>query len=148
MGIKKGVSMKAINGNLDMSKRYKLCNVEYGELAEGSGENCENCGNLIANVAIVEREDQEKFRIGLDCMNIIIHLNPNEKQQAKNTIARERKFYKFLSTECKSIVRSDDNTGFGYKKIVTKWDVFYKYRFNFSKWESVIKSLNITIVYE
>ena len=122
--------MKAINGNLDMSKKYKLIDVEYGELSSGAGECCQNCGNLIANVAIVEREDGNKYRIGLDCMTTIIHMNPLEAQEAKNQIARERKLYKHLATECKCIIThgGDNDTAWSYKRCVTAWDSFWKFR--------------------
>lgn len=140
--------MKAINGNLNMSKKYKLITVEYGELAKGSGESCQNCGNLIANVAVVESEDGALHRIGLDCMNTIVYMLPSEKQEAKNRIARERKFYKYLTVECKCIVTAGGVNGWAwaYNKLMLQWDVFFKYRFVYSKWESVIKKLNIPVV--
>lgn len=140
--------MKAINGNLKMDKKYKLIDVEYGELSSGDGETCQNCGNFIVNVAIVESEDNIKYRIGLDCMSVIVHMLPSEKQEAKNTIARDRKFYKYLSVECKCIVTAGDVNGWAwaYNKLMLKWDVFFKYRFIYSKWESVIKKLNIPVV--
>jgi len=139
--------MKAINGNLDMSKSYKLLDVEYGELSEGAGECCQNCGNVIANVAIVERQDGLKYRIGLDCMTTITTMNPLEIQEAKNRIARERKFYKHLATECKCIIKSATcDSAWTYKKPMTAWDVFFRYRFLFSKWANVIQKLNIPVV--
>lgn len=59
--------MKAINGKLDMSKSYKLVSVEYGELSEAHIGQCENCGQIIANIAVVEDNAGKQFRIGLDC---------------------------------------------------------------------------------
>ena len=140
--------MRAINGNLNMYKKYKLIDVEYGELSSGDGETCQNCGNFIANVAIVESEDNIKYRIGLDCMNILTHMLPSEKQEAKNTIARDRKFYKHLKTECKCIIkyRDPNDTAWSYKRVINKWDSFWRYRFGYSKWAKTIKRLNIPVI--
>jgi len=88
--------MKAINGKLDMSKTYKLVSVEYGELSEHTACQCDNCGQVISNVAIVESNTGNQYGIGLDCMVTIVNMVADDKQQAKNIINRKRRFLKEL----------------------------------------------------
>jgi hypothetical protein len=88
--------MKAINGKLDMSKTYKLVSVEYGELSELHASQCDNCGQVIANVAIVQDNTGKTYGIGLDCMMTIVNMPASDQQQAKNTINRKRAFLKQL----------------------------------------------------
>jgi hypothetical protein len=52
------------------------------ELNEHTCEQCENCGNIISNVAIVQSDDGINFRIGLDCkMTITKCLQVNNNKQ-------------------------------------------------------------------
>lgn len=140
--------MKAINGNLDMSKHYKLIDIEYGTVEDGAGEHCQNCGNFITNVAIVEREDGERFRIGLDCMNTIINMSPSEKQEAKNRLNRLKRFYKHLKEEVKTIVYNPKyGLAWTYKRPVEKWEIGWKYRIVWNEFhKNLIEKLNIPII--
>lgn len=143
--------MKAINGKLDMSKSYKLVDVIYGEAEEMACSCCDNCGLVIKNIAVVERDDGGKFNIGLDCMDTIVGMLPSQKQEARNTISRKRKFYKFLKTECKSAVL-DIYPGYDpcytlYKYVVTKWESTGVYRCPYTEeYTNLINKFNIPII--
>jgi hypothetical protein len=135
--------MKAINGKLNMSKSYKLVSVEYGELLDGHISQCENCGQIISNVAIVEDNDNKHYGIGLDCMMTIVNMAASDQQQAKNIINRKRKFLKELkfaeNVEVKNnsfwfYTRGDDNR------------LHMRGRGDYTLYQNVIKSLNIPIV--
>jgi len=160
--------MKAVNGNLDMSKKYKLVDVDYGGLSESSCESCQNCGNIISNVATVEREDGKKYRIGLDCMATITSMNPSDIQEAKNRIARIRNFIKALKTKATSITLHpkykrvdfpdgkydlvpDKTLGFRFRmyayktKIMTSWDVNAIGQGDYDTYKKIINTLSIPV---
>lgn len=143
--------MKAINGKLDMSKTYKLVSVEYGELSEAHITQCENCGQIISNVAIVEDNTGKHFGIGLDCMQTIVNMAVSDIQQAKNTINRKRRFLKALKyAERVDVSRntfwfytSDDYTDIhGIRKMIMRG------RGDYSLYKNVIASLNIPVNFE
>lgn len=137
--------MKAINGKLDMSKSYKLIKVEYGELSESNISQCENCGNVIKNKAIVESE-AGKFIIGLDCLQTIVNMNPNDQRQAKNIINRKRKFLSNLK-KAQSITVKNDMFWF-YDFITTEWNHRWVGRGDWQLYKKIAESLNIPITFE
>lgn len=136
--------MKAINGKLDMSKTYKLVSVEYGELSELSACQCDNCGQVIKNVAIVEDNTGNKYGIGLDCMMTIINMAVSDQQQAKNVINRKRRFLKELRLNAMSVVVKN-NTFWFYEHVTTEWTARFRGRGDYSLYQNVIKSLNIPV---
>ncbi len=137
--------MKAINGKLDMGKSYKLVSVEYGELSELHASQCENCGQVIANVAIVEDNTGKRFGIGLDCMMTIVNMPVSDQQQAKNIINRKRAFLKALKYAEKIEVKN--NTFWFYTR--TEYNTLaIRGRGDYSLYQNVIKSLNIPVIVE
>ena len=137
--------MKAINGKLDMSKSYKLIKVEYGELSELNISQCENCGNVIKNKAIVESE-AGKFIIGLDCLQTIVNMNPDDQRQAKNIINRRRKFLSNLKKAQSVIVIN--NCFWFYDFITTEWNHRWVGRGDWQLYKKIAESLNIPITFE
>jgi hypothetical protein len=135
--------MKAINGKLDMSKSYRLVDIEYhGKLDIGTAESCENCGQLISNIAIVKDSLDRTYRIGLDCMATITNMPASDIQQAKNIVNRKRRFIKELSYAEKVEVRT--NTFWFYTR--TEYDaLMVRGRGDWSLYGNYIKSLNIPI---
>ncbi len=138
--------MKAINGHLDMSHNYKLIQVDYGELTENA-EQCENCGQIIANVAVVQRDDNKVYRIGLDCLTTIVNMSPNEQQQAKNIINRRRRFIKVLKNDVKSIIVKG-NTFWMYDFIAENWNANFRGRGDYSLYKNLIIKLEIPVIEE
>ena len=137
--------MKAINGKLDMSKSYKLVSIHYGELSSGDGSACDNCGQIIKNIAIVEDNTGKQSGIGLDCLMTIINMSPDDKQQAKNIINRRRKFIK----ELKFAERID----IGKKHIVfwfyTRGDdnqLHIRGKGDYELYKDLINSLNVPVI--
>lgn len=136
--------MKAINGKLDMSKSYKLVSVEYGELSENHTSQCENCGQVIANVAVVEDNTGKRYGIGLDCMMTIVNMAVSDQQQAKNVINRKRRFLKELRLNAQSVVVKN-NTFWFYEEVTTEWTARFRGRGDYSLYQNVIKNLNIPV---
>jgi hypothetical protein len=134
--------MKAINGKLDMSKSYKLVSVEYGKLSETAIECCDNCGQLISNVAVVSDNTDRRYRIGLDCLQTIVNMPMSDIQQAKNIINRRRAFIKQLGYAEK--IEVSKNTFWFYTR--TEYNTLaIRGRGDWSLYQSLIKSLNIPI---
>lgn len=138
--------MKAINGKLDMSKSYRLVDIEYhGKLDIGTAETCENCGQIISNVAIVKDNLERTFRIGLDCMQTIVNMPVSDIQQAKNIVNRKRNFIKALGYAEKVEVKN--NTFWFYTR--TEADTLaIRGRGDWTLYQNFIKSLNIPITIE
>ena len=58
---------KVIRRNLPINKEYKLIDSFYtGGLTENP-MTCENCGRPIANVAVLQDEDNKTYDVGMDC---------------------------------------------------------------------------------
>jgi hypothetical protein len=135
--------MRAINGKLDMSKQYRLVDIEYhGKLDIGSAESCENCGQIISNVAIVRDNAEHVFRIGLDCMQTIVNMPVSDIQQAKNIVNRKRNFIKQLGYAER--VEVHNNTFWFYTR--TEYNtLMIRGRGDWSLYQNYIKSLNIPI---
>lgn len=133
--------MKAINGKLDMSKSYKMVSVEYGKLSELS-ECCDNCGQIISNIAVVQDNDGKISRIGLDCMQTIVNMPVSDIQQAKNIINRRRAFIKQLGYAERVEVHND--TFWFYTR--TEFNTLaMRGRGQYSLYKNLIKSLNIPV---
>ncbi len=137
--------MRAINGKLDMSKSYKLVSMEYGELSEHHASQCDNCGQVISNIAIVEDNTGKQYGIGLDCMATITTMAANDLQQAKNTINRKRRFLKELKLYGESVVVKSDTFWF-YTHVTKVWTAHFRGRGDYTIYKNVIKSLNIPII--
>lgn len=94
--------MKATQGHLRLDQSYTLKGVEYnGKYSEASltsvSWQCENCTQLISNIATVEGTiDGKQYRIGLDCAATLTSIEPSEIAQAKKQLAREAKFRKWI----------------------------------------------------
>jgi hypothetical protein len=138
--------MKAINGRLDMSKTYKLVSVEYGELSELNISQCENCGNVISNVAIVMDNDGISYGIGVDCAQTITNMPFSEQQQIKNVINRKRKFLSNLK-KAQSITFKNDMFWF-YDFITAEWNHRWVGRGDWQLYKKIAESLNIPITFE
>ena len=135
--------MKAINGKLDMSKSYRLIDIEYrGKLDIGTAESCENCGQIISNTAIVKDDDGKTFRIGLDCMQTIVNMPASDIQQAKNIVNRKRRFIKELGYAEK--IEVHNNTFWFYTRSCDN-GLHIRGRGDYSIYGNFIKSLNIPI---
>lgn len=142
--------MKAIQGNLRLDTSYKLISIEY----KPKGDNyftidfCENCNKYICNIATVQDEKGNNFRIGVDCASVLTGIKADQIAQAKKTLLKKAKLYKFLKTDCKSVLIGKYCI-WGYKSIVEKWNVNFIWRFK--REDNImdyIKSLNIIMIYD
>ena len=135
--------MRAINGKLDMSKSYKLISVEYGELSETSACQCDNCGQIIKNVAIVCDNSGKQYGIGMDCMATITNMAASDQQQAKNIINRKRRFLKELKYAEK--IEISNNTFWFYTR--TEYNTLaIRGRGDYALYKNVINTLGIPII--
>lgn len=141
--------MKAIQGNLPQDQEYELISIQHGKLADLSIRVCENCGNTIANIAIVKgKKNNKEYAIGLDCAEILCKMTPSETREAKNRLNRETKFFRHLKKDCKCIlVDKENHTAYSYTTIKEKWDIGATYRFSYDAYAQIIEKLNIPIVW-
>lgn len=137
--------MKAINGRLDMSKSYKLIGIDYGDCMELSGGICDNCGNPIKNIAIVERQDGNHYRIGLDCMQTITNMMPDDKQQAKNELNRIRKFVQ--GVKYSQVIAIGNNDIFAFYHYGTDTSYYYDGYGKYSKYKNIINKVDCIRIY-
>ena len=107
--------MRAIDGKLDITETYKILSVHTSyRNKDDDGVNfdvttCDNCGQILANWAVVENSKGIKFIIGLDCADTILSLNSKsfsylELKESKKKMAREKRFLKWLFSECKCVI--------------------------------------------
>lgn len=139
--------IKAIEGYLDISKRYKLVDVIYGKIESNKyTTRCENCGNKINNVAIIEDEDEEQYGVGLDCMEILTGLKDSEKAKARSIIMNRRHVYNMLhSDDIKSVLRKGNKIRL-YNSNTTKWSPVYHCQGEYDVFEDLIRSLGIQVI--
>ncbi len=136
--------MRAINGKLDMSKHYKLVSVESGKLSEHTAETCENCGQVISNVAVIKDDSDKVYRIGLDCMQTIVNMSASDIQQAKNIMSRRRAFIKELGyAECFTL--NDSATVFWFYVRDCVNNLVMRGRGDYSLYKNIINTLNIPL---
>jgi len=65
--------MKAIiQRALPLTEKYGLIDKKYIPLVESFGTCCDNCGQLIANIATVRSESGLIFTIGFDCLETLL----------------------------------------------------------------------------
>lgn len=143
--------MKATSGNLRLNQSYKIIDTEYRGKFINSFDalQCQNCGLLITNIAIVEgSEDKIKYSIGLDCAATLTSINACELAEAKKKLARRARFMKFLKTEAKSIVIGVKGTAWIYKSIVEKWASYWVYRVDAEFNMAVLKASGLPIIFD
>lgn len=61
-----------IERNLPLTEKYFLVDKKYIPLVESFGTCCDNCGQLIANIATVKSESGKVFTIGFDCLETLL----------------------------------------------------------------------------
>lgn len=107
--------MKAIiQRNLPLNTRYTVIDKKYVPVLEGGGCTCDNCGQLIANIATV-RNEHGIYNVGFDCLetflmnnNLLDGFNPEELEKVKRWIGQIIRFSK--STK-ETILKSKEQRG-------------------------------------
>lgn len=97
---------KIIQRNLPLNVKYTLIDKKYIPLSEGYGCGCDNCGQLIANIATVKSENGNIYNIGFDCLETFLINNQlldgygiEEFEKVKKMIPKIIRFSKVLK-EC------------------------------------------------
>lgn len=93
--------MKAIiQRNLPLNTRYTVIDKKYIPVLEGGGCTCDNCGQLIANIATV-RNSTGTYNVGFDCLetflmnnNLLDGFAPEELEKVKKWIGQIIRFSK------------------------------------------------------
>lgn len=63
---------RIIERKLPLNTKYSLVDKKYIPLIEGIGTCCDNCGQLIANMATVKNEAGQSYTIGFDCLETFL----------------------------------------------------------------------------
>jgi hypothetical protein len=92
-----------IERQLPLNQHYTLIDKKYIPLAESIGTCCDNCGQLIANIATVRNETGTVYDIGFDCLETILINNSllsgkdiDEYQRVKKMIPKILRFSKLI----------------------------------------------------
>ena len=81
-------SKKVIRRNLPINKEYKLVDSFYTGGITDNPMSCQNCGRIIANVAVIEDEDGKKYDVGMDCAETLSQIkSSSEFNIAQNDFA-------------------------------------------------------------
>lgn len=103
-----------IERSLPLNVRYNLINKKYIPIEQSCGAYCcDNCGQIIANIATVKNDNNEVFDIGFDCLETILINNAllstgdiAEYEAIKKTIPKVIRFAKELKetiAKCKTL---------------------------------------------
>lgn len=116
-----------IQRNLPLDQEYALIDKKYIPLEHGVGTCCANCGQIIANIAVVLGEDQKSYDIGFDCLetllinNNLLHENDIEAyHKVKATIPKILRFAKHVKSvlaENSKKIESYRVTGLRFEKV-------------------------------
>ena len=145
--------MKALHGHLPINTKYKLLDVYIG--GEGEYQTCENCGNIIKNVATVESNEQVKYNIGMDCAFALttqlnnFSMSDLEVMNAKKRLQSDLRFIKAMKTEAKTILIDETKDLFWFfRSDVSKWEHYFRGRGKYSKFKHIIGQMDVKKVYE
>ena len=92
-----------IQRHLPLNISYFVTDKKYIPLSEGFGQCCDNCGQLIANIATIKNETGKVYNIGFDCLETIL-INNNlltsgdveQYEQTKKMIPKIIRFSKVV----------------------------------------------------
>jgi len=126
--------MKAIiQRHLPLNVKYFLIDKKYIPLIESFGTCCDNCGQLIANIATVRSEDGKVFNIGFDCLETFLINNSllNSGDVAEYEKARTQ-LPKIIRASKKLAETLDNNkhlniTGLRFEKQLFDGDKYYPF---------------------
>ena len=63
---------KIIQRKLSLEQTYTVLSIVHKSIMDGDACGCDNCGQLIANVANVKGEDSVVYSIGTDCLETFL----------------------------------------------------------------------------
>lgn len=93
---------RIIKRHLPLDVKYTCVDKTYLSLVDGNGTCCDNCGQLIANIATVKSVNGT-YTIGFDCLetfllnnNLLEGFSAEDLQDAKKTIAFVLRFSKHI----------------------------------------------------
>lgn len=138
--ITKANKMKQIiKRNLPLDVQYTVVDKKYIPLLEGGGCTCDNCGQLIANIATVKSVNGT-FSIGFDCLetfllnnNLLDGFDLSAYENVKKMIPQCLRFAKKIK-ETLTNNKAINITGLGFEKpIFSDWFAFYYLKNNETK---------------
>ena len=126
--------MKAIiQRHLPLNVKYHLIDKKYIPLVESFGTCCDNCGQIIANIATVKSESGLIFTIGFDCLETLLINNSllssgdiAEYEKARTQLPKIIRASKKLA-ETLSNNKHINITGIKIEKPMFKGDKFYPF---------------------
>jgi hypothetical protein len=124
--------MKAIiQRKLPLTERYTLIDKKYIPLTESCGIGCDNCGQLIANIATVKTGDKV-YQIGFDCLETLLINNQllsgkdiAEYEAFKRMLPKILRFAKMIKETIKAHSGLTSITGIKLDKPMGEFYPFY-----------------------
>lgn len=118
---------------LPLTEKYGLIDKKYIPLIESFGTCCDNCGQLIANIATVRSESGKIFTIGFDCLETLLINNSLlssgdiiEYEKARTQLPKIIRASKKLS-ETINNNKHINITGIKFEKPMFSGDKFYPF---------------------
>lgn len=92
---------KPAQRNLPHNTSYKFLHA----FATGGVENgcpCDNCGKLLAQVAVIESAEGKQYQVGLDCAATLATVDPYEFEPAEHLFKEAKKTRGYLTKDLKA----------------------------------------------
>jgi hypothetical protein len=120
-----------IQRKLPLTEHYTLIDKKYIPLTESCGIGCDNCGQLIANIATVKTGDKV-YQIGFDCLETILINNQllsgkdiAEYEAFKKMLPKILRFAKKIKDTMRANAGITNITGIKFDKPLSEFYPFY-----------------------
>ena len=120
-----------IERKVALNQRYHIIDKKFIPLTESCGTCCDNCGQLIANIATVKNDSGQVFTIGFDCLETLLINNAllsavdiEEYHRIKKMIPKVLRFAKSI----KETIANNSNiniTGIKFEKPMEPFFAFH-----------------------
>lgn len=119
---------RIIQRKLSLEQKYTLLRTVHKSLTDGDCVGCENCGKLIANIATIKGDaDNKTYLIGMDCLETFLINNNLLDGKSVEEFNKTKKSLPKAITIIKSISDFLDNNKF-IDEVVIEFLKMYQYK--------------------
>jgi len=134
-------------GQIPVGVKYDLKDVIYGKGIESFDyESCQNCGNAISNIFIIENEAKEKYRVGSECVKALCEKSLTLSEDMRK-MQRRLRFCRWFSKSNPFVLLQGDYVWI-YEKPVTEWHSFWKYQMAWATLKSFLPMVQPNLILE